>query len=377
MQRGLGRRSTRRSPPAHGPVGLVRESGMYARLTEHLCVTSASVQPTCAVCMEHADAVQLDVVAFVVPRSVTLTFDVQGSNDLQNWTTVNSFIVFTAGYHGLGPTTNIAWEHVRVLVTSDSASTAILAIGLNAVRLGSCCPGRMPRSKATTRLAEDLCVTSAIHQCLPAVSMYGDDAVQLNIVVFAIPVAGGVLFEVEGSNDQENWTTLFGVEARQVGYVGTGLGTAIDSRYVRVRVSATQAAPTILAIGLRTAKLGSSFRDAELEAGTYARLAEHVSVVDRVDQATYPVLMGDANRASVDIEVLASPGDPAASVVFYLEGSNDLQNWSSLAFNSAIYTGYQTLEQGGIAFQYIRIRFAASGNLTPFIVAAGVNAIAA
>ncbi len=349
---------------------------MYTSLTEHLCVTSATDQSTCAVCMEYADAVQLDVVVFVVPRSTTLDLKVQGSDDLQNWTTVDSFPIFTVGYHALGPVTNIAWEHVRVLVTSDSASTTILAIGLNAVRLGSCCPGRMPRSKATRRLAEHLCVTAATDECLPAVSMDGDDAVLVDTVVFARPEISGAVFAVEGSNDGDNWTTLFGVETRQVGYKA-GQGTGIDFRYVRVRVTVTGDGPTIAAVGLRTAKLGSSFRDAELETGTYTRLAEHVSVVDRVDQATYPVLMGDANRASVDIEVLASPGDPSASVVIYLEGSNNLQNWSSLAFDSAIYTGYQTLEQGGIAFRYIRIRFAASGNLTPFIVAAGVNAIAA
>ncbi len=321
----------RRTPLAQTPVGWARESGMYTRLTEHLCVTSSTVQATRAVCMGYADAVQLDVVVFVMPEGANLTVDLQGSNDGENWISVGTFNAFVPGYSAMGPTTNIAWRYVRVVVSSDNAGTSIVAIGLNAAQLGAYFRGRTRGARTYARLAEHLCVTSATEEATRAVSMVGADAVQLDVVVFTIPAFATVTLEIQGSNDCKDWATVLISSATEVGYVGTIQATNVDWKYVRLAVRSDNASASIVAIGLRTAKLGSPLRETT-ETGTYTRLAEHVSVANGHDEATYPVWMGEASRANVDFEVLASPGSPFDLAIFILEASNDLQNWALPAF---------------------------------------------
>lgn len=108
---------------------------MYASLADKLVVSSAADQFTPAVSMAGANAVRLNVVVIVIGASATLTYDIQGSNDLQNWTSLGTTTRTTIGYLATAAATAVPWQYVRVRVNSDSANTSITTVGLNTSQL--------------------------------------------------------------------------------------------------------------------------------------------------------------------------------------------------------------------------------------------------
>ncbi len=108
---------------------------MYAELADKLVVTSAVDQFTPAVPMAGANNVQLNVVVVVLAGGATLTFDIQGSNDLQNWTSLATISPTVVGYDASGVAATVGWQYVRVRVKSDNASPSIVTIGANTAQL--------------------------------------------------------------------------------------------------------------------------------------------------------------------------------------------------------------------------------------------------
>ncbi len=104
-------------------------------------------------------------------------------------------------------------------------------------------------------LADKLVVTSAVNQFTPAVSMAGANAVRLNAVAIVVAASATITFDIQGSNDLQNWASLTTGTATAVGYVSSINTTAVSNQYVRVRVSSDQAAASIVTIGLNTAQL--------------------------------------------------------------------------------------------------------------------------
>lgn len=108
---------------------------MYADLATRLVFSSAADQFSPAVSMAGANAVQLNIVVIVIPGATTLTFDLQGSNDLQNWTSIGTSTATAVGYSAPTKQTGIAWQYVRVRANSNTPGTTIATIGLNTALL--------------------------------------------------------------------------------------------------------------------------------------------------------------------------------------------------------------------------------------------------
>lgn len=105
---------------------------MYTQLAENAVVTSSSVPLVSqAVSMGGANAVQRNVVVANISGGVTLTFGIQGSNDLENWTTIGSDATSIGlGYTAPTVDTDIAWQYVRLTYKLSGSGTIILSAGL-------------------------------------------------------------------------------------------------------------------------------------------------------------------------------------------------------------------------------------------------------
>lgn len=108
---------------------------MYAELADKLVLSSAADQFSPAVSMAGANAVQLNVVVLVIPGATTLTIDIQGSNDMQNWASLNTFTTTVVGYVSTAKSTAVQWQYVRVRMNSNTAGNSIVTIGLNTAQL--------------------------------------------------------------------------------------------------------------------------------------------------------------------------------------------------------------------------------------------------
>lgn len=110
---------------------------MYTQLAENAVVTSASVPLVSqAVSMNGANAVQPNVVISNISGSITLTLGLQGSNDLENWTTIGSDQTgLGLGYPAVSASTSIAWQYVRLTYKLSGAGTIILSAGLSTAAL--------------------------------------------------------------------------------------------------------------------------------------------------------------------------------------------------------------------------------------------------
>ncbi len=113
---------------------------MYAKLADKLSVTTAlSPDFSPAVSMAGANAFRVELTIFAVVAAATLTVEVQGSNDLQNWGTALAAVAgLTVGYNSPATFqgTAIAFAYVRLKYTSVGAGGAvILASGINTTSL--------------------------------------------------------------------------------------------------------------------------------------------------------------------------------------------------------------------------------------------------
>lgn len=113
---------------------------MYTKLADKLVVTTAaSPEFSFAVPMAGANAFQAELTVFAVVASATLTFEVQGSNDLQNWVSVLTPVT-TIGVGFQSPTTfkatGVAFQYIRFKYTSVGAGgSVILAAGVSTAQL--------------------------------------------------------------------------------------------------------------------------------------------------------------------------------------------------------------------------------------------------
>ncbi|MCC6741481.1 MAG: hypothetical protein IT452_20750 [Planctomycetia bacterium] len=114
---------------------------MYTRFAEKLVVTTTgSPEFSFAIPMGDANAIQVELTIFAVVASATLTFEVQGSNDMQNWT---GSVLAPVASLGVGyqsgssfKATGIAFQYIRFKYTSVGASgSVILAAGVNTAKL--------------------------------------------------------------------------------------------------------------------------------------------------------------------------------------------------------------------------------------------------
>lgn len=103
----------------------------------------------------------------------------------------------------------------------------------------------------------------------------------------------------------------------------------------------------------------------------YFQFSSKLAVVDGTDQFSSAVSMNGNNAAQLEATIFNLGG--ATSLTIEVQGSSDMQNWSTITVNNGLVLGYSApVKSVGIGFGYIRIRYSVAGSGT-VIVAAGVN----
>ncbi|NUN51015.1 MAG: hypothetical protein HUU15_19590 [Candidatus Brocadiae bacterium] len=103
---------------------------MYAALATKLSVVNSVDQFSPAVPMDCANAVQLEVTIFNL-TATSLTVEIQGSNDMQNWSVVTTNTGLVVGYSAPTKSTGVGFRYVRLRYSIVGTGLAIVAAGVN------------------------------------------------------------------------------------------------------------------------------------------------------------------------------------------------------------------------------------------------------
>lgn len=103
---------------------------MYTQLATKLVVTDAKEEFSPAVSMTGDNAVQLDATIFNI-TATSLTIEIQGGNDQQNWIPLTTNVGLVLGYSAPARTANVAFGYVRLRYAVVGVGTVILAAGIN------------------------------------------------------------------------------------------------------------------------------------------------------------------------------------------------------------------------------------------------------
>lgn len=107
---------------------------MYYPLSSKLCVVTGTDQFSAAIAMNGDNAVQLEATVFTLGGATSLTLDLQGSNDTQNWSSITVSAGLVLGYSAPNKSTGVGYAFVRVRYSGVDAGTIIVASGLNTSR---------------------------------------------------------------------------------------------------------------------------------------------------------------------------------------------------------------------------------------------------
>jgi hypothetical protein len=102
---------------------------MYSQLSTKLAVTNGVDAFSPAVSMSGANTAKAGITVFYLGGATSLSVNIQGSNDLQNWTDSTSDTGFVVGY---APTANrtLAFAYARLKYTVVGTGTLICAADL-------------------------------------------------------------------------------------------------------------------------------------------------------------------------------------------------------------------------------------------------------
>lgn len=104
---------------------------------------------------------------------------------------------------------------------------------------------------------------------------------------------------------------------------------------------------------------------------TYYQMSTKLAVTNGQDQMSQAVPMGGDNAVQTEATIFALGG--AASLGIEIQGSSDMQNWSTIQNNSGLGYGYNApAKTTGISFPYVRYKYSVAGVGT-VLVAAGLN----
>lgn len=107
----------------------------------------------------------------------------------------------------------------------------------------------------------------------------------------------------------------------------------------------------------------------------YHELASQLSLSD--DEYSQPIAIGGDNTAFAEIVVYNTSGSPGLDL--YIQGSNDLQNWTSgtqvlsLAGGSVTAGYHKATSLATVTTAYIRLRYDMTVGSTTIVLAAGIN----
>lgn len=106
----------------------------------------------------------------------------------------------------------------------------------------------------------------------------------------------------------------------------------------------------------------------------YTQLASKLSVANATSEASPAVSMAGANAFQVELTLFALTGS-VTTLTVDTQGSNDLQNWTTFgsAYTMTAVSASAPTARTGVAFQFVRLKYAASGGAGNTILAAGIN----
>lgn len=98
-----------------------------ASVAESMAIPASSTLYTQALSMQGANAALATFVIFTLGGSSSLTPTLEGSNDMENWTTITAYSAITAaGYQVASSTsTGIVWQYVRLKMVAASGGTIV------------------------------------------------------------------------------------------------------------------------------------------------------------------------------------------------------------------------------------------------------------
>ncbi len=107
---------------------------MYTQLASRLSVSQAAgAEYSQAVSMDGANAAKVEITVYALASGATsLTLDIEGSNDMQNWAQIVQYTSIAVGYSAQSNSTSIAYQFLRLKYTCVGTNgIAIVAAGLN------------------------------------------------------------------------------------------------------------------------------------------------------------------------------------------------------------------------------------------------------
>ena len=102
----------------------------YSQLSTKLAVVNGTDEFSQAVMMD-GNAVQLDATIYNLGGATSLTIEIQGSNDRQNWSVVTTNNGLVLGYSSPAKSTGVGFACVRLRYSVSGAGTVIVAAGVN------------------------------------------------------------------------------------------------------------------------------------------------------------------------------------------------------------------------------------------------------
>jgi len=111
---------------------------MYTQLASRLSVSQAAgAEVSQAVSMEGNNAGKVEITIYnLASGGTSLTLDIEGSNDMQNWSQIVQYTGIPVGYGAQSNATAIAYQYVRLkYLCVGSGGIAIVAAGINVSRL--------------------------------------------------------------------------------------------------------------------------------------------------------------------------------------------------------------------------------------------------
>lgn len=108
-----------------------------ATVATQVAVPASTTAYTQAVSMANANAALCTFVILTLGGSSGLTPTLEGSNDLENWSTITAYSALaSAGYHAASSTsTAIAWQYVRLKLAAASGGTIITSATISTAAL--------------------------------------------------------------------------------------------------------------------------------------------------------------------------------------------------------------------------------------------------
>ncbi|MCE9581750.1 MAG: hypothetical protein K8T20_04450 [Planctomycetes bacterium] len=111
---------------------------MYTQLASRLsATTSEGAEYSQAVSMDNSNAAKVEITIFnLATGASSVTLDIEGSNDMQNWSQIVQYTGIGVGYSAQSNATAIAYQFLRLkYLCVGGGGVAVIGAGVNLAKL--------------------------------------------------------------------------------------------------------------------------------------------------------------------------------------------------------------------------------------------------